>query len=356
MENNAQTMGRRIAAQRKKMGLTQEQLSQRLGVTPQAVSKWENDLCCPDISILPELARELEMSVDALLGQDNQEEKADRQSGKKQYIVIKKETEGEEDTMNDSTKEKGNFSLRFKLNDKWGVLLMALLLVGAGVLFLLQEVGILTLAEDINLWGILWPLLVLAAGISALPSDINACTLGIVVFGLYKLLYNLGLLPVSWDLTWSMAWPIILILVGLTVLQNAVFPKKKRKNKSAPNVQRNTVSDCEYADGVLRVECAFGSMNPRPEGPFTGGAAEVSFGECTLDLTGCESFAENATLKVAVSFGQMTVIVPKTVRVKLDSESAFGSSSAPSPVEGTTCTLLVKGDCSFGHLQVKYGE
>lgn len=75
MDNNAQTMGKRIAAQRKKKGITQEQLSQRLGVTPQAVSKWENDLSCPDISILPVLAKELDVSVDFLLGRKSQEEK-----------------------------------------------------------------------------------------------------------------------------------------------------------------------------------------------------------------------------------------------------------------------------------------
>ena len=47
-----ETMGKRISDLRKRKGMTQEQLAQQVGVTAQAVSKWENDLSCPDISIL----------------------------------------------------------------------------------------------------------------------------------------------------------------------------------------------------------------------------------------------------------------------------------------------------------------
>ena len=61
------TIGKRIAALRKEKGLTQEELAGHMGVSPQAVSKWENDQTCPDISALPKLARLLGVSVDELL-------------------------------------------------------------------------------------------------------------------------------------------------------------------------------------------------------------------------------------------------------------------------------------------------
>ena len=61
------TIGKRIALLRKEKGLPQEELATHMGVSPQAVSKWENDQTCPDISALPRLARLLGVSVDELL-------------------------------------------------------------------------------------------------------------------------------------------------------------------------------------------------------------------------------------------------------------------------------------------------
>ena len=61
------TVGKRIAALRREKNLKQDDLAQMLEVSPQAVSKWENDQTCPDISLLPKLAKILGVSVDELL-------------------------------------------------------------------------------------------------------------------------------------------------------------------------------------------------------------------------------------------------------------------------------------------------
>ena len=61
------TIGRRIAQLRREKGLTQDELSQMMEVSAQAVSKWENAQTCPDISSLPKLAKILGVTVDELL-------------------------------------------------------------------------------------------------------------------------------------------------------------------------------------------------------------------------------------------------------------------------------------------------
>ncbi len=61
-------LARNIAQYRKSSGLTQEELGNALGVTYQAVSKWENEQAMPDITILPHLASILSVSIDKLLG------------------------------------------------------------------------------------------------------------------------------------------------------------------------------------------------------------------------------------------------------------------------------------------------
>ena len=61
------TIGSRIAQKRKALGLTQETLAAQLGISSQAVSKWENDISAPDITLLPTLSKALNCTTDELL-------------------------------------------------------------------------------------------------------------------------------------------------------------------------------------------------------------------------------------------------------------------------------------------------
>ena len=62
-----ESIGNRIAKYRKTKGLTQEGLASLMGVSSQAVSKWETDASCPDISALPQLSKILGITTDELL-------------------------------------------------------------------------------------------------------------------------------------------------------------------------------------------------------------------------------------------------------------------------------------------------
>lgn len=62
--------GARIAQRRREKEMTQEALANALGVTNQAVSKWEADQCCPDVQLLPALADTLGFTLDELFGRE----------------------------------------------------------------------------------------------------------------------------------------------------------------------------------------------------------------------------------------------------------------------------------------------
>lgn len=72
------TLGKRIAALRHKKQMKQDELAEKLGISSQAVSKWENDQTCPDISLLPLLAKTLGISTDELLTGKKEETQAIR--------------------------------------------------------------------------------------------------------------------------------------------------------------------------------------------------------------------------------------------------------------------------------------
>lgn len=67
---NIQTVGRRIKFYRKRSGLEQKDIARRLGITPNAVSNWENGRTRPDLSILPELCGILSITLYELYGLD----------------------------------------------------------------------------------------------------------------------------------------------------------------------------------------------------------------------------------------------------------------------------------------------
>lgn len=62
------TLGERIADFRRERGITQENLAGTIGVSPQAISKWENNATMPDIMLLPIIADTLGVTIDALFG------------------------------------------------------------------------------------------------------------------------------------------------------------------------------------------------------------------------------------------------------------------------------------------------
>jgi len=68
-------LGNKIAFYRKSLNITQDALARQLGVTNQAVSKWESDQCCPDVMLLPKIAEIFGVTIDELFGRTPPEKK-----------------------------------------------------------------------------------------------------------------------------------------------------------------------------------------------------------------------------------------------------------------------------------------
>ena len=73
-------MGENIRMLRSGKGITQEKLGYELGVSAQAVSRWENGASYPDISMLPIIADYFEVSLDELMGRGKEMETCEREA------------------------------------------------------------------------------------------------------------------------------------------------------------------------------------------------------------------------------------------------------------------------------------
>ena len=339
-----QTLGKRIMENRKKLGLTQDQLAEQLGVTAQAVSKWENDQSCPDITMLPKLAEIFDISIDELLGRENR------------TPVHEAEIVHEEDSENDGVHvQKGNWEIHLD-SSRRGAILFALLVLLVGALCLAN-----TLLEwNVGFWSILWPSALLVFGIDGVLKNFSFFSLGCALFGGYFLVENLGF----WELNVGseLIFPIIIVLFGLSLLVDALRkPKKSRfrihhngKNfSSGDSAPKSTITTEEHS-----FECnhAFGENTHYVEIPLLeAGNINSSFGELTVDLSGCEALSEDCEIEANCSFGQLTLAVPNKFRVEPNSRTAFGSvDTVGCPDPKPAGILHLDANVSFGEITIKY--
>lgn len=68
-------LGEQLRALRRRDGRTQDDLARALDVTPQAVSRWEKELCYPDMALIPSIANYFGVSIDELFGYNNDRDK-----------------------------------------------------------------------------------------------------------------------------------------------------------------------------------------------------------------------------------------------------------------------------------------
>ncbi len=334
-----QTLGKRIVSHRKRLGLTQDQLADRLGVTAQAVSKWENDQSCPDIAMLPRLAELFGISTDELLGLEQKvvhEAEVVEESGAMHHVEI--ETDGHN-------------TWEFKLdNSRKGSLGMAVWVTLVGGLLLASNL----LEWNAGFWDILWPTGLLVFGLfGSLPKP-SIFPIGCLCFGTYFLLNNLDLLPFAFGK--EMLFPVFLLMFGLSLLLDALKKPRKFRIHATRNGKEIHRGDLSLGEESFECTTSFGENHHVIELPrLSAGEASVSFGELNVDLRGCQEIADGCRIELDCSFGELRLLVPRSCRVKPASSTAFAAVDIQGePSADAQVTVDVDCDVSFGEIQICY--
>lgn len=93
VNNMKKTLGQKINELRKQKGMTQDELAEKMGVSAQAVSKWEKDLSIPDMMVLIDLSEFFHVSLDELLKEKEETvqyvPKEDRKDIKDMFLKIR---------------------------------------------------------------------------------------------------------------------------------------------------------------------------------------------------------------------------------------------------------------------------
>ena len=86
-------IGKRIKALRNRDDVTQEKLAEAIGVTSQAISKWENGNGVPDTNVLPKLCKIFNVSVNEILNGERISHEDYKTKAEEELIVMKKQKE-----------------------------------------------------------------------------------------------------------------------------------------------------------------------------------------------------------------------------------------------------------------------
>lgn len=338
-----QTIGKRIVANRKRLGLTQDQLAEKVGVTAQAVSKWENDQSCPDIATLPKLANIFGITTDALLGMESND------------VVHEAEVMDEENEPEGFHVQNGKWEFSFDGGQKNGIGFAVWVLLAGGLLLAAR-----LLSWNIGFWDILWPSALLVFGVFGLFPRFSFFRLGCAIFGTYFLLSNLKICPFLLDK--DLLLPICLLLFGLSLLVDALRKKQKpqfhvtHNGKSVHPGTNKHRSSCTFGENSFQCSTSFGDNRRLITLPkLASGEASVSFGELTVDLSGCEKISENCHIQASCSFGELNILVPRRWRVEHTASTAFADVDFSGyPAADATDVIYIDCSVNFGEIQIKY--
>ena len=312
---------------RKKLGLTQDKLAELLGVTAQAVSKWENDQSCPDITMLPQLADIFSISIDALLGRDTPAYQA-------------------EAIENDEPIQDGHWDFSWDGGRKEGIgFAVFVLLVGA----LMLTSALLELS--LSFWSILWPSALLCFGLFGFFRSFSFFRIGCTLLGGWFLADLFW--PNHLQLESGVIWAAVILILGVSLL---IYALRKPKKPVACKGNGKSKSSFVTGENSFTYSCSFSEKSqPVFLALLKEGSAHCSFGEFVVDLSGVEQVTADCFLELHCSFGELKVLVPKRFAIKPETSTAFADFSVSGQPD-THPQGIIRADvhCNFSEIIIEY--
>ncbi len=333
-----QTLGKRIVQNRKRKNLTQDQLAEQLGVTAQAVSKWENDQSCPDIATLPKLANIFGITVDELLGT--------QQSPVREAEVV------EEAQSNGVHVGNGKWEFHWD-NGRRGSIGFACWVLLMGALLLVDNM----LQTDVGFWNLAWPSFLVMLGLFS-GKKFSFTNVGFILLGGFFLLKNIGILPM--ELGGEILWPTLVILFGVSLLADALRKPKNATyrfyNHRTGREHHETVRRCEVRNNEFECENCFDNGDFLITSDLLcHGDVENNFGSAKLDFSGVQAVADDCRIDAECNFGELKLLIPRRFMVQLSPDTAFGSvQTQGQPNETVDGTITIHCEANFGSIVICY--
>lgn len=223
-------------------------------------------------------------------------------------------------------------------------MLVGVILVLVGVAFLLEHMGIISIADPVRLW----PLLVVLVGALNFMSRRFAWGTFLMLAGVLLQLNELGIT----HFRWVTFWPMMLIALGLFVFWGSL----ERRNK--PIAFKSSTGDPRT---TLNEAVVFGGLERRMTSQdFQGGDITAIFGGVELDLTEAKIQANEATLAITAIFGGVEIRIPPNWQIAFRGAPIFGgiedktrTARVNDPTNSDIKILVITGAVIFGGLEIK---
>lgn len=232
----------------------------------------------------------------------------------------------------------------------------AIVLIGLGVLFFLNNLHIVPVRDVIRYW----PAIFIAVGIvqlvdSAFPAGRTVGGI-LAACGAVMLARNLGYLDVALrDL-----WPLILIAIGVLMLLNRTIFWREGLQVGISRSQRwRRWREQEYRPGMLDEFAVFGGGKRKVNTfDFKGGRVEAIFGGFEIDLRDAIMEGDSAVLEASAVFGGIEIRIPAHWSAVVQGVGIFGGYSDETTQPNPTIVpnpkrLICKGAGVFGGVEVK---